>query len=173
VRKLLVGIVMTSLVLALAGPTADAAGGLSGTSQHVRGEKVKYTATTSCRRVYLRSDPGGPHTAIYPQTKTVHGGSVTFVRVVRSGVDLRKVSSKKFTIRARCNNRKGRTIGTVRLTVKRRLAFTGLPVLPQALLAVGLLGTGGLLLLLGRRRRSGQAGGRARRRFGAAGGRWA
>lgn len=152
-RKLLVGFVMASVALALLGSAADAAEGLRRErSRQVRNRSVTYHVTTDCRRVYLRSNPGGSRTALVPQTKTVHGGSVTFVKTVRS-----RAAFKTFKVVARCNGRRGRTIGTVRLTVTRGLAHTGWPILPQVLLAAGLLGTGGLLLLLGRRRRFGQA----------------
>ena len=152
-RKLLVGFVILSVALALPGTVVNAAQGLTGgPARQVRGGAVRYRATTSCHTVYLRSNPGGSTTALVPQTKTVHGGSVSFYRVVRA-----KAAFKKFSVVAYCSNRSGKRIGTISLTVTkgtaRRLSGTGLPILPQVLLAVVSLGAGSLLLLAGRRRR--------------------
>jgi hypothetical protein len=87
-----------------------------------------------------------------PQTKTVHGGSVSFYRIVRS-----KAAYKRFFVRAYCGNHNGRMIGTVSLTVTKgpiqSLSGTGLPILPLLLLAAAAFGAGSLLLLAGRRRR--------------------
>jgi hypothetical protein len=156
-RKLVVGFVIASVGLAVPGTWVDAAQGLKGgPSKQVRGGKVTYTVTTSCRRVYLRSNPGGSRTALVPATRLVSGGSVTISRNVRS-----KAAFKKFSVVAYCNGKRGKKLGTVKLTVRQRLAHTGLPILPQVLLAAGLLGTGGVLLLAGRRRRLGAVGGHA------------
>jgi hypothetical protein len=104
----------------------------------------------------------------------VSGGSVTFKETVRKKAAITK-PKKPFKVAAYCLNRNGqrtRTIATTKLRVTRGIAFGGAPILPQVLLAAGLLGTGGLLLLLGRRRRLAPEGGRApRRRAGASGGR--
>jgi hypothetical protein len=148
VRKLLVGFVTASVTVALATSGVEAREALSGgPSRQLRNQVVRYRVTTTCRRAFLRSNPGGPTTALWPQTKTVHGGSVSFVKTVRP-----RAAFRQFTVVARCNNRKGRRIGTTRLTVVPVLAHTGVPILPLALLATGLLGAGGLLLLAGRRR---------------------
>src|SRR5512132_1916087 len=93
-RKLVVGFVIASVGLAVPGTWVDAAQGLKGgPSKQVRGGKVTYTVTTSCRRVYLRSNPGGSRTALVPATRLVSGGSVTISRNVRS-----KAAFKKFSV---------------------------------------------------------------------------
>ncbi len=174
-RKLLVGFVIASVALAFVGSAADAREGIRRShSSRARGATVRYTVTTSCRKVLLRSHPGGSHTALVPLTRTVSGGSVTFKETVRKKAAITK-PKKPFKVAAYCLNRNGqrtRTIATTKLRVTRGIAFGGAPILPQVLLAAGLLGTGGLLLLLGRRRRLGPEGGPTPRcRSGASGGR--
>jgi hypothetical protein len=175
VRKLLIGFVTASVALAFLGSAADAREGIRRSrSSAARGATVRYTVTTSCPRVFLRSHPGGPHTALVPQTRSVSGGSVRFTKTVRKQAAITK-RNKPFKVAAYCVNRNGqvvRTVATTKLRVTPGIAFGGAPILPQMLLAVGLLGTGGLLLLLGRRRRLRPEGARtARPRFGGSGGR--
>jgi hypothetical protein len=182
VRKLLVGLVVASVALALLGSAADAREGIRrSVSSQGRGGPVTYTVTTTCPFVFLRSHPGGPHTALEKMTKRVFGGSVTFSENVRTHATVtkdKKPYKKPFKVAAYCKKkRRGRivrTIASTKLHVTSQIAFGGAPILPQLLLAAGLIGTGGLLLILSRRRRLGPEGRRAAwRRAGAPGGRWA
>jgi hypothetical protein len=152
VRKLLAGLVMACVALGLVAPPADARESLRAhQTRQARGRDVTYSGTTSCRRVYLRSNPGGSRTALVPQTRTVRNGRFSITTRVRA-----RAAKRRFTVVARCNNARGRLIGRTRLVVG-NIAFGGAPVLPQLLLGTGLLAAGGLLLLVGRRRRWGYA----------------
>ncbi len=179
-RKLLAGLVVASVALALPGSAADAREGIRRSlSSQGRGGQVTYTVTTTCPFVFLRSHPGGPHTALKKMTKQVFGGSVIFNATVRTRATItkdKKPYKKPFKVAAYCrktrHGRNVRTIATTKLHVTPHIAYGGAPILPQVLLAAGLIGTGGLLLLLGRRRRLGPEGGPTPRcRSGASGGR--
>jgi hypothetical protein len=150
VRKVLVVLVMAVVGALLAATTVEARESLrTNARQRVRGQAVTYSGTTSCRSVYLYSSPGGPRTALKPQRKRVVGGRFTFRRVVQ-----RNAIRRSYSVRARCNGRRGRLIGARGLRVVRRLPVSGgPPVLPQLLLGLGLLETGGIMIAISRRPR--------------------
>jgi hypothetical protein len=144
IRKVLITLVLTAVWLALVAPAAEAS--LTGNHKYrKRLEYVMYTANASCGKAYLWSSPRGSHTAVNEQTKTISGGTVKFYKRVRSSAAL-----QEFKIYARCYNAKGTFIGKYPLVVT--LANTGLPIVPQLLLGIGLLVTGSLLLVVSRKR---------------------
>jgi hypothetical protein len=149
VRKVLVVLVVAVVVVLLAATTVEARDSLRASNRRRdRGDTVTYSGTTSCRSVYLYSSPGGRRTALNPQRKRVVGGRFTFRKVVR-----RNAAYRGYSVRARCNSRRGRLIGARGLRVGRLAVSGGLPVLPQLLLGLGLVEAGGILIAISRRPR--------------------
>jgi hypothetical protein len=149
VRKVLVVLVVAVVGVLLAATAVEARESLrTNQRQRDRGQTVTYSGTTSCRSVYLYSSPGGRRTALNPQIKRVRGGRFTFRKVVRSNAAFRS-----YSVRARCDNRRGRLIGARGLRVERLAVSGGPPVLPQLLLGLGLLEAGGIMIAISRRPR--------------------
>jgi hypothetical protein len=144
IRKILTTLLLTFACLTLLAPAAEAS--LTGNhKKRDRGQYVMYTAKASCGKAYLWSSPRTPHPALTEQTKRISEGRAKFYKKVRSNAAYRK-----HTVYARCNNAHGKGIGSYPLEVS--LAVTGLPVLPQLLLGLGLLMTGSVLLVVSRKR---------------------
>jgi hypothetical protein len=116
----------------------------------VEGQKVHIAGRTGCKgRVWIRSTTWKPgklkRKAISRKHPRVRNGSFKATAYVRRDAvyDNRQHT---YLLRSRCND--GTKSGETHLTV---LPFTGLPVLPQALVAMGLIG-GGVALVRGGRR---------------------
>jgi hypothetical protein len=151
VRKVLMVLAMAAVGLLLVAPAVDAKERLRAVSERRRqGEIATYMGSASCPVVYLYSSPR-MGMALRPQRMRVQSRTFKFRRPV-----LVNAAIRRHLVVARCNNRYGRLIGRVSLTVlpKKRLAETGAPVLPKLLLGTGLVGASGTLLLVGRRRGS-------------------
>jgi hypothetical protein len=160
-RTVIILIVATICSLQIAVGTAEAKGKLTvrPTTQD-RGRKVHISGTAGCRnprQVYIRSDPAGPNTAIQPKTKPLNSqNNFGTSPVIRS-----QARYGTYTLVSRCPGS-----GKVSATTKLRLAHTGLPVLPQLLLGLGLIGGGAALVRGSRRPRPRAPGGYPRKRVG-------
>lgn len=151
-RKVLVALVLAIVGVLVAATATEAADLRTNRTQQLRGKTVRYAGTTSCGSVVIASRPGGPRRALNRQRQRVVGGGFRFVKVVR-----RNAAFGSYLVRVRCvtpASRRGRLVGSKPLRVVRQLPFGGgPPVLPQLLLGLGLLETGGILIAIGRRPR--------------------
>jgi hypothetical protein len=164
-RRIFTVLVMATIIFSCLGVEVAEAGKLQvKDNPAVRREKIHLWGRSGCpRSVYIRSTTWKPgnlkRKAINSVSTPVRDGyfyRTAFVR--RDAVYDNKRHT--YTLRSRCGN--GDLSGEVKLTV---LPRTGLPVVPQLLLGMGLIGGGTVLLRGGRRARASDWGRRRRRLF--------
>jgi hypothetical protein len=172
-RTLVVLLVATTCSLQFTAGVAQAGTLKVSDKTPTEGHMVEITGTTGCNKragIYLRSSPRSVKTstgnkvgfAIMPRNVGIRSnGAFSTTRRIRET----SVASDKldYLIVSSCKNAKGQRSGKYKITV---LPFTGLPVLPQLLAGLGLIGSGTGLLRCSRR--AGASGSRRRRSIKAA-----
>lgn len=159
-RALIVLLIATICSLHLAAGVAQA-GRLRVTPRtQAEGNEIVITGKTGCRKrfgVHIRSLLKDGRRAIRSGSVPVNSNGTfsTTRRVRRTAVGTR---AKNFTIVSHCRSARGQRSGRATLRV---LPFTGLPVLPQLLVSVALIGTGAAMVRGDRR--AGPSGRRRRR----------
>jgi hypothetical protein len=163
-RALVVLLIATVCSLPLAQDVAHAKGTLRvNHPEREEGQKVVISGKTGCKKkagVHVRAlakkiNNTWRRAFKSGKVKVRRDGTFSTKRTIRtSAIDDKSV---KYRIESHCKNANGKLSGHTKLTVK--LPRTGLPVLPQLLLGLGLIGGGTALLRVDLR-----AGGSGRRR---------